>query len=201
MMFRSALETGTTKHVRRTGPIGRGARLLLAVALGAFVALRLATLAANGPVGYRDPSILADPGLWFLTAIVVFGVVDFAGRFAPGLERLRPATRRMAATIALVLLAIGAAAIGLVLHGSVWGFPLADGWWWLNTAYLGQLTVAFVLAALLGTSGCEQGVWRELVSGKKQAGEHTALTCVIGLHLLDSWEAEHRADREDASRS
>jgi hypothetical protein len=201
MTFSSAFETGTTEHVRRTGPIGRGARLVLALVIGAFVALRVATLATNGPAGYRDPAILADPSLWILTAIVIVSVIDFAGRFAPGLEGVTPAARRMAATVALALLAVGAAAIGLALRGSVWGFPLADGWWWLNTAYLGQLAVAFVLAAVLGTPGCEQGVWRELVSGQKGANEHTALTCVIGLHLLDSWEAENRADPEDASRS
>jgi hypothetical protein len=61
------------------------------------------------------------------------------------------------------------------------------------------VTVAFVLAAVIGTPGCEQGVWRELLSGRWQAGEHNALTCVIGLHLLDGWEAE-QAGREDASR-
>jgi hypothetical protein len=83
MTLSSALEGRAAEQARRTGPIGRGARLVLALALGAFVALRLATFAAKGPAGYRDPSILGDPGLWLLTAIVVFGVVDFAGRFAP----------------------------------------------------------------------------------------------------------------------
>jgi hypothetical protein len=199
MTLSSAFEARAPDQARRTGPIGRGARLALALALGAFVALRLATFAVRGPAGYRDPSILGDLSLWLLTAIVVFGVADFAGRFAPGLEGLRPATRRVAATIALVLLAIGTAAIGLVLRGSVWGFPLADAWWWLNTAYLSQVTVAFVLAAVIGTPGCEQGVWRELLYGRRRAGEHNALTCVIGLHLLDGWEAE-QAGREDASR-
>lgn len=67
---------------RRTGPVGRSVRGLAAVGLGALVYLRLAAFAAHGPAGYRDLSILLDPSLWFLTAILVTGFVDFAGRFA-----------------------------------------------------------------------------------------------------------------------
>lgn len=197
-MTNSALGTAAAEQLRRTGLIGRGARLVLALVVGAFAALRLASFMAKGPVGYRDPSILGDASLWILTAIVAFGVIDFAGRFAPGLEGVRPAARRIMATAALAVLAVATAAIGLVFHGSVWGFPLADAWWWLNTTYLLQLTVTFVLAAVLGTPGCEQGVWRELLHGRERAGEHTPLTCIIGLHVLDGWEAE-KAGRQDAS--
>jgi hypothetical protein len=136
--------TSGRSQLQRTGPIGRGARLVLALVVGAFVALRLATFVAKGPAGYRDPSILGDASLWILTAIVVFSVIDFAGRFAPGLEGVTPTARRTMATTALAVLTVAAAAIGLALHGSVWGFPLADAWWWLNTTYLSQLTVAFV---------------------------------------------------------
>lgn len=127
---------GAQHRPRRTGPVGRGARALAAVALGAIVYLRLLTFAARGPAGYRDPSILLDPSLWLITAILVAGFVDFAGRFAPGLFGSWPARRRTATVIGLASVAGVAAAIGLVLHGSAWGFPLADVWWWFNTAML-----------------------------------------------------------------
>src|SRR5918996_3943364 len=94
---------------------------------------------------------------------------------APALERFAPNARRMATVVALLGAVVLAAAAGLVLHGAVWGFPLADLVWWLDTAYLLQLAPAFGLAALLGTPGCEQGVWRELL-GHRGSGSYTPLT-------------------------
>ena len=173
----------------RTGPIGRSVRLLLALAVGAFAALRLATFAHRGPTGYRDPSVLADAGFWILAAIVLFSLVDFAGRFAPGVERFSPAARRVATLVGLLAAGVVAGAIGLTQLGSVWGFPLADLSWWVITGYLVQLAVAFGLAAVLGTPGCEQGVWRKLIRGRASA-EHSPLSCLIGLHALDAWEAD-----------
>jgi hypothetical protein len=180
--------------MQRTGPVGRSVRLILAVAIGTFLVLRLATFAHRGPTGYRDPAVLREIGLWILTVIVVVSIVDFAGRFAPGLERFAPNARRIATVVALLGAVVLAAAAGLVLRGAVWGFPLADLVWWLDTAYLLQLAPAFGLAALLGTPGCEQGVWRELL-GHRGSGSYTPLTCVIGLHALDAWEAKRSGPR------
>jgi hypothetical protein len=189
-----ALSAPALERIQRTGPVGRSLRLILALAIGTFVVLRLATFAHRGPTGYRDPAVLGEIGLWILTVIVLVSIVDFAGRFAPGLERLAPNARRIATVVALLGAVVLAAAAGLVLRGAVWGFPLADLVWWLDTAYLLQLGPAFGLAALLGTPGCEQGVWRELL-GHRGSGSHTPLTCVIGLHALDAWEAERSGPR------
>jgi hypothetical protein len=189
-----ALGTPALERIQRTGPVGRSVRLILAVAIGTFVVLRLGTFAHRGPTGYRDPAVLGDIGLWILTVIVVVSIVDFAGRFAPGLERFAPNARRIATVVALLGALVLAAAVGLLLRGAVWGFPLADLVWWLDTAYLLQLAPAFGLAALLGTPGCEQGVWRELL-GHRGSGSHTPLTCVIGLHALDAWEAKRAGPR------
>ncbi|MGH8946215.1 MAG: hypothetical protein ACRDVL_08700 [Acidimicrobiia bacterium] len=190
------LNAHALERAQRTGPVGRSLRLILAVAVGTLVALRLATFAHRGPTGYRDPSVLTDVSLWTLTVIVVLSLVDFAGRFAPGLERFSPAARRKATIIALVAAIVISAAIGLVLRGAIWGFPLADLWWWLNTAYLVQLALAFGLAALVAAPGCEQGVWRELL-GRRGSASHSPLSCVIGLHALDAWEADRPQRRED----
>jgi hypothetical protein len=187
MSLSSTLGAPAVEHAR-TGRIGRLVRLLLALAVGVFAALRLATFAHRGPMGYRDPSVLTDPSFWILTAIVLFGVVDFAGRFALGIERFSPAARRIATLTVLLGAAVIAAAIGVAQQGAVWGFPLADLSWWVNTGVLVELTIAFGLAGTLGTPGCEQGVWRELFE-RRGAGEHSPLSCVIGLHALDSWEA------------
>jgi hypothetical protein len=189
MSWTSTLGAPALEHAPRTGPVGRSVRLILAVAVGTFVVLRLATLAHRGPTGYRDPSILTDVSLWILTAIVLISIVDFAGRFAPGIERVSPAARRAATIIGLLAAVVMAGAVGLALRGAVWGFPLADLVWWLNTAYLVQLAPAFALAALLGTPGCEQSVWRDLLD-RRRSGSHSPLSCVIGLHALDAWEAD-----------
>lgn len=155
MSLSPALEADDIERAPRTGPVGRAVRVLLGVAVGAFVVIRLATFADHGPTGYRDPSVLLDASLWILTVIVVASIVDFAGRFAPGLERFSPAGRRSAAIAGLGAAVLIAAGVGLALHAGVWGFPLADLWWWLNTAYVAELTGAFGLAVVAGTPGCE----------------------------------------------
>lgn len=192
----ATLSPPAIQRLQRTGPVGRSVRLILAVGIGTFAVLRLATFAHRGPTGYRDPAVLGDLSFWILTAIVVISVVDFAGRFAPGLERFSPNARRIAAVVGLFGAVVFATAVGLVLRGAVWGFPLADLVWWLDTAYLVQLAPAFGLAALLGTPGCEQGVWRELL-GRRGSGGYTPLACVIGLHALDAWEAERSGRRAE----
>jgi hypothetical protein len=192
----AAVSAPALVRIPRTGSVGRSVRLILAAAIGTFVVLRLATFAHRGPTGYRDPAVLADVSLWILTAIVVISIVDFSGRFAPGLERFAPNARRIATVVALLGAVVLTAAGGLVLRGAVWGFPLADLVWWLDTAYLIQLAPAFGLAALLGTPGCEQGVWRELLD-RRGSGSHTPLSCLIGLHALDAWEADRSGRRAE----
>jgi len=191
---------GAYQRSRRTGPVGRGVRALAALALSAFLYARFAGLAAHGPAGYRDPSVLLDPSLWLVTAILVAGFVDFWGRFEPGLFGSESTHGRTVLVVGLASAVVVGAAIGQLLNGSPWGFPLADVWWWFNTAMLTQVTVAFALAVWIGTPGCEQGVWPELLG--RARGERTSVyACIVGLHLLDQWEwqrLDRRAAREGA---
>jgi hypothetical protein len=83
MIGSSSPSAAAIQRAQRTGPVGRLARLVLAVAVAIFVVLRVATFAHRGATGYRDPAVLTDVTLWILTAIVAFSIVDFAGRFAP----------------------------------------------------------------------------------------------------------------------
>jgi hypothetical protein len=186
-------------EVHRTGPIGRAARVALAAIIGSLVLLRLFTFAHRGPGSYRDPAILGDITLWILTIIVAASVVDFMARFAPGADGVRSGIRAAAAAIALAALATTAAILSFMFNHSIWGFPLADLWWWLNTVYLAQLAVAFGLAAWLRTPGCEQTVWRELAGEQRRDAKYTALTCLVGLHALDQWESDRNSMKSQPS--
>jgi hypothetical protein len=56
------------------------------------------------------------------------------------------------------------------------------------------LAVALVLAIALGTPGCEIGVWPELIARVRggRASASAGLACIVGVHLVDAWEARHR---------
>jgi hypothetical protein len=71
---------------------------------------------------------------------------------------------KMARTVALALLAGAAAvaaAVGALRSGGVWGSPLSDLVWTLDVTMLLETIVALLLAVVLGTPGCEIGVWGE----------------------------------------
>jgi len=54
--------------------------------------------------------------------------------------------------------------------------------------------VATLLAIILGTPGCEISVWSDLIARRRggDAETHVGLACIVGLHLLDAWEARAR---------
>jgi hypothetical protein len=90
--------------------------------------------------------------------------------------------------------------VGLVFYGSVWGFPLADLVWWFDVLMLAEGLIACTLAVVLGTPGCEIGVWPELTArlrGRRSAPAN-GLACVVGLHFVDRWESRHRLRRPRA---
>ena len=74
------------------------------------------------------------------------------------------------------------------------GFPLADLVWTFDVVMLAQTVVALLLAIVLGTPGCEIGVWPEVIARSRgeSAPPTTGLACVIGLHFIDEWEARRR---------
>jgi len=176
----------------RTGPIGRLARLALA---GVFVLTFLSFVGPEGSARFRNPHILGEPLAWFLhlTMLAVFIILvgalaqSFAGPEARRLWQVR-------AFVALIATVAIAAVIGKITQGSFWGLPLADLVWWFDVLIVVEQFVALVLAVALGMPGCEIGVWSQLLAklGRGTAKSEDTLACIVGLHLLDAWEARRK---------
>ena len=176
----------------RTGPLGRLARLGWA-AISAVVLVSIVD--GRGPARFRNPHVLTEPSAWLLHAGMLLLFVLLVGAIAAQLGGRQVARRAQLGT----LLALGATvalagALGQLAYGSVWGFPLADLVWSFDVLLLAVDVVALVLAIALGTPGCEIEVWPELIA--RLRGEHASpsagLACIVGLHLVDAWEARHR---------
>ena len=185
----------------RTGPIGRLVRLGWAAA----AALALVSIVdARGSARFRNPHVLTEPSAWFLHALMLVVFFLLVGAIASALADGRMARRIQVASVAAVTgIAALAGGLGHLAHGSAWGFPLADLVWWFDVVVLAQEVVALVLATVLGTPGCEIGVWPELIA--RARGERSVpssgLACVVGLHLVDEWEARRkRSPRVSAHR-
>src|ERR671933_1420269 len=74
----------------RTGPLGRLARLGLAAVAG----LSLASIVdEGGAVGFRRPSVLAEPSVWVLDAVTLALFAHLVGRLAAALAGERAARR------------------------------------------------------------------------------------------------------------
>jgi hypothetical protein len=178
---------------RRTGPIGRLARLVLA---GLFAYPLISFLGPGWSARFRNPHILTEPSAWFIHALMLVIFVILVGAVAAVLAG--PQARRGwqgAALLAALAAVVIAGVVGLVYRGSFWGFPLADLVWWFDVAMLTQQVVATLLAIALGTRGCEVGVWPQLIARARGGSVATedGLACIVGLHLLDGWEARrHR---------
>jgi hypothetical protein len=72
------------------------------------------------------------------------------------------------------------------------GSPLSDLVWTLDVAMLLETVVALVLAVVLGTRGCEIGVWADIAARLRGRPASPPL-CIIGLHHLDDWELRRRS--------
>ena len=151
----------------RTGPLGRLARLILAAAMG----LSLASIVdQGGVVGFRRPSVLTEPSVWFLDASMLALFAHLVGRLAAALAGARAAPRwQLGALVGLAAALAVAALVGRAVFGAVWGFPLADLVWAFDVAMLVETVVALLLAIALGTPGCEIGVWPELIARARRA--------------------------------
>jgi hypothetical protein len=173
----------------RTGPLGRLVRLGWAAA----AALALVSIVdARGSARFRNTHVLTEPSAWFLHALMLVVFVLLVGAIASALGDGRMARRVQVASVAAMTGIVAVAGgLGHLAYGSAWGFPLADLVWWFDVLVLAQEVVALVLAIVLGTPGCEIGVWPELIA--RVRGERSApssgLACIVGLHLLDEWEA------------
>jgi len=178
---------------QRTGPIGRSVRLLFCIAAAATLA---SIIDAQGPARFRNPHVLSEPSAWVLHGLAVLIFVILVGSLAAGPGQ-RVSRRAQAASLVLLgaVVAIAATA-SFAISGSFWGFPIADLVWIFDVVVLAQEVVAFLLAIALGTPGCEIGVWRELVARARgeRAPSTVGLACVVGIHLIDRWEATRRKE-------
>jgi hypothetical protein len=180
-----------TNHagVRRTGPVGKLARLALA-ALFAYPLLSI--LGPGGSSRFRNPHILSEPSAWVLHILMLTIFVILVGALAAtlaGQSARRP--WQVAALLGAAVVVAVAGGIGLVDRASFWGFPLADVVWWFDVLMLIEQVAATLLAIALGTPGCEIGVWPALIArarGDAPSAED-GLACIVGLHLIDGWEA------------
>jgi hypothetical protein len=182
----------TSQTIPRTGPIGRLARLALA---GVFVLIFLSFAGPDGSARFRNPHILGEPLAWLLhlSMFVVFIIIvgALAQSFAGPEARMRWQVRAVVASIGTVAIA---AVIGKITRGSFWGFPLADLVWWFDVLIVVEQFIALVLAVALAMPGCEIGVWSQLLAklGRGSARSEDTLACIVGLHLLDAWEARRK---------
>lgn len=177
---------------QRTGPIGRLARLGWATA----AALTLASIIdRHGSARFRNPHILTEPSAWLLHGLMLVAFMLAVGAIASRLYGHQVARRAQAASIvAIATTVVVAGAVGAATRGAIWGFPLADLVWSFDVGVLVEQLLAFMLAAILGTPGCEIGVWPELIA--RARGETVEVTeglaCIAGLSVIDRWEAGQR---------
>jgi hypothetical protein len=173
----------------RTGPVGRAVRLLLAVGF----AYGLATLVdQGGPASVRDRETLTDAPFVVLTIamVAVYAVLVTEVAKLVGGEAVAKTARRLALSLLAAATAV-AAAVGQLRSGAVWGSPLSDLVWTLDVAMLLETIVALLLAVVLGTRGCEIGVWADIVARLRGRPASPPL-CIIGLHHVDDWELRRR---------
>ncbi len=76
---------------------------------------------------------------------------------------------------------------------------MSDLVWALDAAILLQTIVALPIAVVLGTPGCEIGVWGD-IAARLRGEPASPPICIIGLHHLDEWEARRRARRGSGHR-
>jgi hypothetical protein len=179
------------RPAERTGPVGRAVRLLIAVGF----AYGLATLVdQGGPASVRDPGTLTTDAPFVVLTIAMVAVyavlVTELAKIVAG--KAVATTARHVAVSVLAAAAAVAAVVGEVRAGAVWGSPLSDLVWTLDAAMLLETIIALLIAVVLGTRGCEIGVWGD-IAARLRGGPASPPLCIIGLHHLDEWEARRRA--------
>lgn len=171
-----ALDQPPPPPVERTGPIGRLVRLVMATGLFLALAYPLASLPR-----LFDPALASDLMLWIFTGIALLAipyVLDVGLAWGHG-QRVQ----LLAVGIGLALLVSN-----LVLYDSLWGPVLGIFVVALQIWVLGTLAVGYLLAAILGTPGCELRSYAHLASLVSDK-HHQPVFCAAGLDKLDAWEA------------
>lgn len=183
----------------RTGPLGRLARLgLAAIGIASFISIA----DQGGPLSFRGARNLAEPSLLLLDAVLVVLFVSLVSVLVESFGAPRWARRSsILALIALVAAVAIAAASSQLAHGTVWDRPLSDVVWWFDALMLIETIAALLLVIAIGLPGCEIGVWPYLIA--RARGERPSIRpvgCVVGLHLLDDWEASRRSGPRNSTR-
>ncbi len=86
-------------------------------------------------------------------------------------------------TLVMLALCAVAAAIGAA-QGNVWGPPLGIAFWTWGVLFSLLLAPAFLLAALLGTPGCEMRSYADLWT-RMRGGDPAAVACPGWIDRLD----------------
>lgn len=163
----------------KPGILGRSLRLMLGVVV-------LATAYSVG-MAFQDfedaRAIPGGIGLWVVAGLLFFSMRD---EIDLGLG----ATWGRQAQIMIAMLAVLALALDLILYGRLWAPPLGILFYTRFLVSALPLGVALILAALIGTPGCEMRsyahVWAKLSGG--DASEHY---CPGGVDIIDSREARY----------
>ena len=73
-------------------------------------------------------------------------------------------------------------------------FPSSTSFGWFDVLILVEQIAATMLAIAPGNPGCEIGVWTELPAWNRGgiATAEEGPACVVGLHLVDSWDEARR---------
>ena len=158
-------------------------RLLLAVGF----AYAFATLVdQGGPASVRDAEAPTDAPFVVLTIAMVAVYAVLVGELAKIVAG--EAVAKTARIIALGAAAAAAALVGELHAGAVWGSPFSDLVWTLDATMLLDTIAALLMAVVLGTRGCEIGVWA-VIAARLRGGPASPPICIIGLDHLDEWEA------------
>ncbi|MDX1611300.1 MAG: hypothetical protein R3185_02950 [Candidatus Thermoplasmatota archaeon] len=166
--------------VGRTGPVGR----LVRAALGVGLLFALLWPISRAPT-FAEATTVQDPMFWVLTAIALLSIpyiLDVGLSLGTG--------RRV--QFLLVALAGPLAGIGLFFTEQVWAWPLAGLVLLLQVWVLGTLALGYLLAAVLGTPGCELRAFAHLVARYQGREPGPAMFCPAGLDSLDAWEARRK---------
>lgn len=169
----------------RPGPVGR----LLRFALGLACLYGFSELIRVAPYFIERPlELLPNLLLMIMVVLCVFNYVVNIGfskdwKFYP--------------TLVSVMVLGGVAGVGYLVTGSASSFLLGlliVVWMGYFYAHLG---ISFVLAAMLGTPGCEMRAIPELlgkVSNREIKEHHCPSTIITG---IDRWERNRRLDRQN----
>ncbi len=161
----------------KPGLLGRGIRLVLGIIilLSAFSVARSLGLIENAR------GIPESASLWVLVVVLFFSMSDMINL---GLK-VRWGQKAQLVTLGAALVCI---AVDYIFYARLWAPPLGILFylWFLLTAV--PLGIALILAAILGTPGCEMRVYATIIAQLQghSASEHY---CHGGRDFIDRWEA------------